>query len=172
MNQTALDGAGKLIIDQSFVLGLMSAFVCSFLINIFLVHSHSHEDWRLSKENSIPNDVFKRAFRIYEQIPFNICLLGFLEVIFYYFAIYLNQPELIVAWLAFKVASKWNTWSTIGKVPEHLQDINGFDYLEAKNKVATVTLQRWFLGNLLNVFGGVVSVFSGKVLSKLLSLIN
>lgn len=167
MEQSILDNIMELFISPEFLAGLLFTFVCYFLINLFLSHSFSHEDWNLSEKNSITSEIFKRAFRIYDQIPFNVSILGFLEIIFYYIAIYLNLADLIVAWLAFKVASKWNTWSTIAKVPEHLQNVHGFDYLEAKNKVSAITLQRWFLGNLLNILGAFCSVFLGCLFANI-----
>lgn len=153
-----------------FVIGLVMAIVISCWINSWMRSIRDNEKWDLSKENRIKGEDFKRAFRMHHISPEKISSLGTMEVIFYYISIYFNQYPLIAAWLAFKVASKWNTWSTIAKIPDHLQDVNGYDYLEAKNLVATITLQRWLLGNLSNILGAILSLFLSYWLIKLFCL--
>lgn len=150
-----------------FIVGLVMTMLFSYLINSYLGKRRDSEKWDLTLGNSIGNETFRRVFRMHHICPERISTLGTLEIIFYYIAINFDQFPLMIAWLSFKVASKWNTWSTIAKIPDHLQDINGFDYLEAKNLVATITLQRWLLGNILNIVGAFASILLSIWLVKL-----
>lgn len=79
-------------------------------------------------------------------------LLGLLERVLFFVCFWLGAWELAAAWLAFKLASKWQSWSSIVKVPEAAPDgVDQLDYLSAKNVWASQVLQRWLIGVLLNI---------------------
>lgn len=68
------------------------------------------------------------------------------------------QPTIIGVWLAFKVASKWEAWQNIIKIPEDFhkyqntnRTTNLLDQFKARNIIASYTLQRWLLGTIGNV---------------------
>ena len=143
-----------------FFLGIILSVLLSFLASWIMNRVRNKEDWILDGKNKINKEDFERAFRVYKTTPSVIKILGLFEIVLYYFAIWLDY-KIIIAWLTFKVASKWKTWSTIAKIPEKIEgkdNISELDFLEAKNKVATVTLQRWLLGNLLNIVMAFLSV--------------
>jgi hypothetical protein len=78
--------------------------------------------------------------------------LGKLERILFFISFWLSVYEIAGGWLVFKLGSKWQSWQTIVKVPESPpSDVHPLDYLAAKNRWASATLQRWLFGNLLNV---------------------
>jgi ABC-type multidrug transport system permease subunit len=73
-----------------------------------------------------------------------------------------NKPEGIGAWLAFKVAAKWESWTNIVKFNEKLENKDDFEYLKLRNNLATSVLQRFLIGTILNIliaFIGIVIFF-------------
>lgn len=48
--------------------------------------------------------------------------LGYLERLLFFGAFWKGEPIVIGAWLAFKVASKWNAWTNIVSVPKSMQN--------------------------------------------------
>jgi hypothetical protein len=90
--------------------------------------------------------------------------LGKLERVLFFVSLWLPAYEIAGGWLAFKLGSKWQAWQTMTKVPETLQnDIHPLDYLGAKHRWASATLQRWLLGNLLNLLAAFVGVAASLV---------
>jgi hypothetical protein len=88
--------------------------------------------------------------------------LGAFECLLAYVAMILFEKEaatLIGGWLAFKVASKWESWSNVGKVPETLGDLNvsQLDFLRARRQWGTMVYTRFLVGTLLNVVMGVLT---------------
>jgi hypothetical protein len=119
---------------------------------------------RFPAPNGIDQAKWENAFGSPDWVLQNNRILGYIEVVAYFLvlAFFPRKAELIAGWLAFKVASKWQTWSTILKVPEEIEGAEFLDYFGAKNVIASHTLQRWFLGNLLNVLAGALAVISVK----------
>jgi hypothetical protein len=79
--------------------------------------------------------------------------LGQFERIFFYTALYKQSPGLIAGWLAFKLASKWEIWNHIMKVPEEFS--RNPDYpltnFTAMNRWGSWLLERWLVGTLGNI---------------------
>ena len=94
------------------------------------------------------------AFRISNKKA--IVIFGWLEAILFFISFSIGKPDLIGWWLAFKVASKWETWALILKVPEGIDGVDPIEYVGAKNRVASNLLQRWLIGTIGNIFAGLI----------------
>ncbi len=81
--------------------------------------------------------------------------IGKLERLLFYIAILIHAPELIAAWIAFKLASKWETWNNMIKVPEKLTGVDQLEYLLARRRWGTKTYQRFLIGTILDFFAAI-----------------
>jgi len=85
--------------------------------------------------------------------------LGIFEITFFYACLFF-QPAGIGAWLVFKVAAKWESWTNIVKVPDKIksgeQELDEFEYLELRNKLATAVSQKFLIGTLGNILAAAV----------------
>ena len=86
--------------------------------------------------------------------------LGALESLLAYLAFVAfqeNAASIIGGWLAFKVASKWESWQNVVRVPDSLDGVgNQLDFLRARRQWGSVLYTRFLIGTLLNVFMGVI----------------
>jgi hypothetical protein len=83
--------------------------------------------------------------------------LGFSEVTLFYFCLFIGKIEGIGAWLLFKVAAKWESWTNIVKVPDKIKAVDDFEYLAFRNNLATVVLQKFLIGTI----GNILAAFAG-----------
>lgn len=93
--------------------------------------------------------------------------LARLERILFFIGIWIAAYELIGVWLVLKVASKWEVWTNIFKVPDKLDGIDDLDYFIARTQWGTRTYQRFLLGTLLNLFAAIVGVAIFDLLIRL-----
>jgi len=88
--------------------------------------------------------------------------LGILESLLAYGSILAfdkNATLVVGGWLAFKVASKWESWQNISRVPESLDDVSEVDFLRARRQWSTTLYLRFLVGTLLNLmFGFLVAI--------------
>ena len=84
-------------------------------------------------------------------------MLGFLERLVTLIALSMNAPTVIAAWLAFKVATKWEVWSNVIQVPTKLNDATDISYLSARRKWGSSVFMRFLLGTLSNIILGMVA---------------
>ncbi|MFQ5432895.1 MAG: hypothetical protein ACE5EN_10365 [Nitrospinota bacterium] len=63
--------------------------------------------------------------------------LGGLERLLSLTAAWTNSYELIAGWLVFKVASKWEVWGSVIKVPESFPDVPELNSLKARRIVGS-----------------------------------
>ncbi len=88
--------------------------------------------------------------------------LGALERLVALASAWTGKYELVAGWLAFKVASKWEVWTNVLKVPESLSDIAPLEYLRARRVWGSMMLMRFLLGTLSNVLLGIFSAYVGQ----------
>ncbi|HJU43660.1 MAG TPA: hypothetical protein VJ691_12620 [Vicinamibacterales bacterium] len=87
-------------------------------------------------------------------------LMGYLESCLTFLAVLFLPTEqagyVVAAWLAFKLASKWETWSNIVKIPEQLNGsaVDQIDYLRARRHWGELLYTRFTAGTLLNLLAG------------------
>jgi hypothetical protein len=77
-------------------------------------------------------------------------------------AAWLVVYEILAGWFAFKVASKWETWSNVVKVPDSLDGKTDITYLKARRILSSHLYARFLLGSGINVCVGIVIGVFGK----------
>jgi hypothetical protein len=87
--------------------------------------------------------------------------LGHLERLTFFVAFWFDAPAVVAAWLAFKVASKWNVWSNVISVPKTIPGIDELDYFIARRKWGSQVLMTFLIGTLFNVLAGFVAARVG-----------
>ncbi len=86
-------------------------------------------------------------------------LIGRLESLLVYLSVlYLGKEAAVIigGWFAFKVASKWEVWSNVIKMPASLRGSTDLDLLRARRKLGYVMYDRFLVGTLLNVLLGAI----------------
>ena len=93
--------------------------------------------------------------------------LGWFERVLSFVAFGLEQFVIIVGWLAFKVASKWQVWHSVIRVPDSLLNVPPLSYLEATRAVGSWMMMRFLVGTISNVLAGFIGVFIARNLPLL-----
>ena len=150
----------------AFAIGIISLFVLAEpLVKLLMRVIPNLND--VKKPKSIDKSIWEKLFGSDDISRFmGAKYIGRVELVIFYFAFVTGLYEAIGAWLAFKVASKWETWNNIIKV-------NGLgnkketdlEYLKIRVIWGVRTMDRFLLGTALNLFGA----FGGAVIYYLLS---
>lgn len=77
--------------------------------------------------------------------------VGRLECLVFVAALSFSGPIIIGAWLAFKVATKWEVWRNVVRVPEVLELSTEISWLQARTSWGTWLLNRFLIGTLANL---------------------
>lgn len=80
--------------------------------------------------------------------------LGGLERTLFFVSFYLAAPEMIAGWLLFKVASKWESWQNIIRVPSSIEDIDTLEFLRYRQRWGVTIMQSFLVGTLANILAG------------------
>jgi len=88
-------------------------------------------------------------------------VLGYLERLAFFGAFWFDAAAMVAAWLAFKVASKWNVWSNVILVPKTISGIDELDYLIARRRWGSQILMSFLIGTLFNVIVGFLAAQIG-----------
>jgi hypothetical protein len=117
-----------------------------------------------NKKNNptFPTDAWDNFVNISKSLTNPTKCLGMFETSFFYICLIINMPEGIGAWLVFKVAVKWEAWTNIVKLPEKIlykeKEVDGLEYLVARNKLATVVNQKFLIGTLGNIMAALAGM--------------
>ena len=152
-----------------FFLGLFLTWGFALFINEYMAAMIKEQANFPPPEGINPED-WKKAFEIPEDRRKPNKYLGFFEATLFFISFYVNQYELIGGWLTFKLASKWQTWNAIMKIPERIEGVDIIAYIGAKNHIAWFTLQRWLLGTLANIIAGLFGLIGGAFVMKILNI--
>ncbi len=112
-----------------------------------------------------PNDALKDKWDILTrdtEIPRASYWLGLLERLLFFGATWLQSYELIAGWLAFKVVSKWEVWSSIISIPDKLKDVDDIDYLIARHRWGSQRLTSFLIGTISNI----IVAFAGMLIGR------
>lgn len=94
-------------------------------------------------------------------------ILGWLERLLFFAALWLKEYLIIGGWLAFKLGSKWQTWQHIVKVPDFLVDKeNSILELRVKAAFGSYQMGRFLIGTLSNGLLGFLGVVVGKFILR------
>jgi hypothetical protein len=89
--------------------------------------------------------------------------IGFFERLLSLVAFWISQEYiLIVGWLAFKVAAKWEAWKNIRQIPTSLPGINPLAWFRIRNAFGSWVLSRYLVGTLVNILIGALGMYLGK----------
>ena len=134
--------------------------ICSVIaVYLFgLISDHYSKKIKNTFDKTPPDGVSEEAWNDALFISNNshspVRWLGFLERFFFFCAFSTGASQLVAGWLIFKLGSKWQTWNTIVKFPEKIDNIDQISFLAAKNRYGSNILQRWLFGTLANIFSG------------------
>lgn len=109
-----------------------------------------------------PNEATKEKWATLTEGNEGGWILGNLERLLFFGAFWVDAPSVIAAWLAFKVASKWNAWSNVISVPKELPGIDQLEYLVARRRWGSQLLTTFLVGTLSNVIIGYFGVIIGR----------
>jgi len=94
--------------------------------------------------------------------------IGITERLLFFTALWVGAPILVGAWLAFKVASKWESWTNLTRVPPQLKDAKSdLDYFIARTRWSSRTMQRFLVGTGLNLLSAFIGLGVFYLLVKL-----
>ena len=93
--------------------------------------------------------------------------LGMLERTISAVAGWTHAYELAAGWLAFKVASKWEVWSNVLRLPESFPGVEPLPWLRARRQWGANLLMRFLTGTISNVLLGFAAAYLGKALGAL-----
>ena len=83
--------------------------------------------------------------------------IGFFERLLIFLFVWLNQPTIIVAWFAFKVAAKWESWKNIAQVPHTLKDVDDITWYRVRHSLGSWILARFLIGTIINILVGTIA---------------
>ena len=95
-------------------------------------------------------------------------VLGALERAVSAIAVWTDSYELVVGLLAFKVASKWEVWSNVLRLPDNLDGVEPLAYLKARRLWGSNMLMRFLVGSFSNVLLGLSAAYIGIRASALI----
>ncbi len=118
----------------------------------------------LTPPAGVDNGKWDAAINIPKDATTPVKWLGLMEGLLFFLSFWLAAYEIAAGWLAFKVASKWETWQSIMKVPETLDTRpDSLEYLGARNRWASATLQRWMIGTAANALAAFAALGAARV---------
>ena len=82
--------------------------------------------------------------------------IGWLEQVIGVIAALSGHYEFIGGYLVFKVASKWEVYSNIVKIPDQLADVEPKDFFFLRKRLAGLLYSRFVLGTSTNIIIGVL----------------
>lgn len=109
-----------------------------------------------------PNEATKEKWAALTEGNEGGWILGNLERLLCFGAFWIDAPSVIAAWLAFKVASKWNAWSNVISVPKTLSGVDELEYLVARRRWGSQLLTTFLVGTLSNIVIGFLGVIAGR----------
>lgn len=95
--------------------------------------------------------------------------IGALERSLFILAIWFSEPVIILGWLAFKAASKWDAWQNITQVSTNLDGVdNNVRFLEWRRRWSSHVFMRSAIGTVLNLFAAGLAVALGRLINQVL----
>ena len=86
--------------------------------------------------------------------------IGRFECVLSFISFCTGHPNIIIGWLAFKVAAKWEAWKNIVQMPDSLEDHSSLDWYTARRAIGSWLLSRFLIGTLGNIIAGAVGAYS------------
>ena len=128
----------------------------------------------ISLELDITNDLIKEKWT--SIINVNVAkgnhILGYMERIIFYFSLLSGKEMVIVGWLAFKVAAKWQVWQHVIIIPtklDGLSDIENIEFFKVRHTWGSKLLVVFFVGTLSNILTSFVGVIIANLITSIYS---
>jgi hypothetical protein len=140
------------------IFGLALTFVVGLCVNPLLKYVRK----RMSPIDP-PNEAMKEKWVALTEGNEGGWVLGNLERLLFFSAFWMDASAVTAAWLAFKVASKWNAWSNVISVPKSaLPNVDEFDFLIARRRWGSQLLATFLVGTISNIIIGLLGVVVGR----------
>ena len=116
--------------------------------------------WRVEKDIKLPapSELVAKKWKQVVKGNEGGAWIGRLERTLYLFAFCAlggtGAAAVVAAWLAFKVAAKWQAWTQTVALPETLDGVDPMDYLVARRRWGSHVLSTFLVGTLSNVLFG------------------
>jgi hypothetical protein len=152
---------------KDFTLSEVLIFVLSLVLGSLIAYYLSktwYEYWKDIKDKMIPEkELDKQARRKFEQIYKDVTyqegpkLLGCFETLFTVISV-ITYPLLIIGWLTFKVATKWETWKNIVDVQSNIDEETSKPFLNFYFRFlwGGKVMQQFWIGTMINIFAGII----------------
>lgn len=88
--------------------------------------------------------------------------IGLFERLVSLIAFWIPAYAILGGWLAFKVASKWETWKNIVQVPASLKGVSELAWYQGRIAYGSWLLSRFLIGTSLSILVGAVGAYCGK----------
>jgi hypothetical protein len=88
--------------------------------------------------------------------------LGQIERIIALISAWTGMFELLGGWFAFKVASKWETYAHLLRLPDNLDGLDDLSYLRARRAWGSRMMMRFLVGSATNAILGICAGSVGK----------
>ena len=98
--------------------------------------------------------------------------IGWIERFMFFVALLSSAEQLLIAWLAFKVASKWNAWTNVIAVPKEVGELNDLDFLIARRRWASNVLATFLVGTGFNILVAILGVAVTRHWKEISSLVG
>jgi hypothetical protein len=95
--------------------------------------------------------------------------IGFLERTLALISAWTGQYELLGGWFAFKVASKWETYANVLRLPDEINGIDELDYLRARRAWGSRVAMRFLAGSATNAIIGICAAGFGKWIGPIIA---
>jgi hypothetical protein len=149
-------------------IGFLVLWLSSWPIQWLMDRVHEHA--ALDAPAGVDEKKWNAAINIPKDAAMPVKWLGMMERALFFLSFWLAAYEIAAGWLAFKVASKWETWQAIMKVPETLDTHpDSLEYLGARNRWASAILQRWMIGTAANGLASFAALGVARLLGLLIS---
>ena len=87
--------------------------------------------------------------------------IGYLERFLALASFWIPEHTIIGAWVAFKLAAKWEGWRNIVQFPDKLEGTTQLDYLRARSELGSYLITRLLVGTFANILIGLVAWYVG-----------
>jgi hypothetical protein len=153
---------------QHFTIGLSGTILLGFLVDPLVKYT------KRSIKSLPRRDIGERWEALAREPPYISpgFILGFLERILFFIALWSYSWQVIGGWLAFKLASKWETYKSIMFFPPKLEGSNDLDYLLARRLLGSQRLMTYLIGTIANVLFAISGVAIGRHGCELIYYVN
>ena len=153
---------GPMTLDQ-YTNGVLQGVALVLGLGSALLLGHVAAKWSvgyISRHIEVPRPpgVLSITWSAVTRIPGDdsVRLIGAADRLVAFFSIGYDKPEWLAAWLALKLAAKWDAWANIIKVPPRLEGVADLDFLRSRVSWGARTYQRFIVGTFVNVLAGIL----------------